>query len=377
MAQIAICREAAAKAGRSVRFVVFGTQGELSYGLDRDVTIGPRISIKEILRGRSAFVDALGQCEVVLDIGEGDSFADIYGARRFVFQAVSKWMVIRRRIPLVLCPQTLGPFNRPASRWIAALLMRRARRVFVRDQPSAEVFRCLVPGGRVEQVSDVAFRLPYRTPAVDASPARVRIGLNVSGLLYSGGYAGSNQFGLRLDYRELMRRLLQIWTAADGVEVWLIAHVVSDAVPRDDDRIAIAELAAEFPVARVAPGFRSPVDAKSFIATMDFMVGARMHACIAACSAGVAVAPLAYSRKFIGLFRSLGYDTVVDMAALDGDEALAAVQAAYARRVALGAQAQAATRAAHRLLHDYEEQLAELFAVVDSSEVPHAEARAA
>lgn len=370
VAQLAICRQAAARAGRSVRFIVFGTRGELQYGLEPDIQIGSRISIKEIVKGRSAFVREVEGCDVVLDIGEGDSFADIYGMRRFLFQALSKWVVLRKRVPLVLSPQTLGPFDRWYTRLVAGRLLKGARRVFARDGQSATYLRQIVRGGQVEQVSDVAFRLPFdaRARPRDAS-APIRIGINVSGLLFSGGYAGSNQFGLRLDYPRFTRALLEAWAADEGVEVWLIAHVISDAVPRDDDRIAIAALARDFPRARVAPRFGSPSEAKSFIATMDFMVGARMHACIAACSAGVPVVPLAYSRKFIGLFRSLGYGTVVDMAAMNTDEAIAAVHAAFARRDQLAAEAIAATQAAQQLLRRYEDQLTALFAARSPMEV--------
>jgi polysaccharide pyruvyl transferase WcaK-like protein len=52
----------------------------------------------------------------------------------------------------------------------------------------------------------------------------------------------------------------------------------------------------------LAPRFSNPIEAKSFISGLDFFTGARMHACIAAFSSGVAVCPMAYSRKFNGLF---------------------------------------------------------------------------
>ena len=45
---------------------------------------------------------------------------------------------------------------------------------------------------------------------------------------------------------------------------------------------------------------------------MDFFAGARMHSTIAAFSTGVPVVPIAYSRKFTGLYHSLGYDYIID-----------------------------------------------------------------
>lgn len=65
--------------------------------------------------------------------------------------------------------------------------------------------------------------------------------------------------------------------------------------------------AAEFPGSVLAPAFASPSEAKSYIAGMDFFMGARMHACITALLSGVPVVPMAYSLKFEGLFGSLDW----------------------------------------------------------------------
>jgi polysaccharide pyruvyl transferase WcaK-like protein len=54
---------------------------------------------------------------------------------------------------------------------------------------------------------------------------------------------------------------------------------------------------------------------------MDVFVGARMHATIAAFSSGVPTIPIAYSRKFEGLFGSLGYNHVIDITKLNTEQA--------------------------------------------------------
>ena len=68
--------------------------------------------------------------------------------------------------------------------------------------------------------------------------------------------------------------------------------------------------------------FKTPIEAKNCIASMDIFVGARMHATIAAFSAGVATIPTAYSRKFSGLFENLGYGHVIDLTVLHTDDAV-------------------------------------------------------
>jgi polysaccharide pyruvyl transferase WcaK-like protein len=175
------------------------------------------------------------------------------------------------------------------------------------------------------------------------------------------GYVGTNQFGLSLDYRQHVRELLAHWCLDPAVEVWLIPHVLSDSMSRDDDRVAIATLAAEFPQARLAPSFASPSEAKGFISGMNFMTGARMHACIAAFSSGVPVVPFAYSRKFNGLFASLGYGWLADGKAMSNAEAFAAVMGGFERLAELGVGIRAGMAEAGARLERYEDYLTQVF----------------
>jgi polysaccharide pyruvyl transferase WcaK-like protein len=359
--QVAICEAAAQRAGVDLRFIVFGTTGGRDYTpVGKNIRSGSTISLKQLVTGRSPFLRELEECDLVLDIGEGDSFTDIYGMRRFRVHIASKLAVLAKRQPLILSPQTIGPFERWYTRWLAKQVMKRCVRVFARDGLSAEYLRSIGLNNNVSEAIDVAFRLPY-TPAVRVTDGKTRVGVNVSGLLFSGGYSGANQFGLTLDYPQLIRELLARWCADESVEVWLIPHVLSDPMPRDDDRVAIAALASEFPGTRIAPEFASPSQAKSFISGLDFLTGARMHACIAAFSSGVPVVPLAYSRKFNGLFASLGYRWLADGKAMSNEQALVSITAGFERREELQAAIQPAMKEAEARLERYESYLAEVF----------------
>ena len=53
----------------------------------------------------------LDQCDAILDVSGGDSFSDIYGSHRFWSIIRPKLIAKRRGIPLVLLPQTYGPFR--------------------------------------------------------------------------------------------------------------------------------------------------------------------------------------------------------------------------------------------------------------------------
>jgi colanic acid/amylovoran biosynthesis protein len=358
--QIAICEDAAKQAGCKVEYLIFGTQGGCNYVPNTvTVKVGSRVSIKKILLGKSQFIKELETCDLVLDIGEGDSFTDIYGLKRYLFLMVSKLAVLLKRKPLILSPQTIGPFDYWLARLLAAMLMRRCKRVYARDGLSFNYLKQCGVNANVDEVIDVAFKLPFTLFKHEAENNRVKIGLNVSGLLFSGGYTQNNQFGLTINYSDLIRKLITEWSKNDEYEVWLIPHVIPDTLPVEDDRKAIATLAIEFPTLKLAPTFNSPSEAKSFIASMDFMTGARMHACIAAFSSGVPVVPLAYSRKFNGLFSSLGYHWIADGKVMSTTEAIDIIQLGLERREELKQEVKHGNLIASKLLADYQAYLTE------------------
>jgi polysaccharide pyruvyl transferase WcaK-like protein len=104
--------------------------------------------------------------------------------------------------------------------------------------------------------------------------------------------------------------------ARDNVRLELIGHDIQgpNAGNTFEDYYVCKQLARAFPRCMVAPFFYSPIEAKSYISGLDLLIGSRMHACIAAYSSGVPVFPLAYSRKFSGLFADrLGYRHGVDL----------------------------------------------------------------
>jgi polysaccharide pyruvyl transferase WcaK-like protein len=258
-------------------------------------------------------------CDLVVDLTGGDSFSDIYGSKRLVRKLFHKELVLTTGTPLVLGPQTYGPLrHRVWAPWYRHVI-RRAALVVTRDELSATFLASLTD--RPVQVStDVAVTLPWTARERRERPC---VAFNVSGLLWNGGYTGANQFSLRTDYREYCRGVVT-GLLAEGYDVELVPHVLTrhweGAV--EDDVTAARELIREHPDCALAPPFVSPVDAKSHLATADVFIGSRMHASIAAFTAGVPTIPAAYSRKFAGFFGHLGYPVLVDLAETDTETAV-------------------------------------------------------
>lgn len=254
------------------------------------------------------------KADYIFDIGQGDSFADIYGKNRFDW-IFSQYKLGRKyNKPYCILPQTIGPFDNPQIREQAIKGIKWAKCVMARDKQSVDFVKELIPSCNVSEIIDVAFFLPYKKKMFDSS--FIHVGLNVSALLWQGGYTKNNQFGLKCDYQKLIREIIKYFLTIDSVKVHLIPHVVSGERGIENDYAVSYDLCEEFNNSNLilAPLFLDPIIAKGYIAGMDFFMGARMHSTIAAFSSGVPVLPMAYSRKFNGLFcNTLKYPYIADM----------------------------------------------------------------
>lgn len=331
--------------GLTARYRVIGNSGPCEYVPDefKGRVEFVHFSAKNFIKSPIAITRAISACDLVFDIGEGDSFADIYGLSRFLKLSFSKYVSILSRRPLVLSPQTIGPFDSMIGRMLASAVMKRAKAVVARDFMSRSVLDKFGLSNAHESI-DVAFILPFNESVEHPREGKIRFGLNVSGLLFHGGYNGKNQFGLQCDYASFTRRLIRKLLESERVEVHLVAHVVSIQNPVEDDHKVCEELQKEFPGVVVAPRSRSPSDAKTYIASLDAFAGARMHATVAAFSSGVPVLPLAYSRKFAGLFESIGYMRVLDMRTLSEEQLMNGVLNGIDEIDAMGEELRSAQR---------------------------------
>ena len=357
---IALARDAAARAGVRPIFTLFGGRDfGAPYIVGDDIafcTIDGRYMVSP-----GGFLADIRRQDIVLDIGAGDSFADIYTDKRFTYIMATKLLAIMAGKPLILSPQTIGPFSRQPHSSMAAWACRKAAMVFVRDPLSMAVLASLAPTAKAAQVVDVAFVLPFDRP--ERQPGGpVRVGINVSGLLMSGGYLGTNDYGVGFDYPAMTRALIAAFLDMPDVAVSLVPHVNAPAIPRDDDGAACDLLKSEFPAVERIAAFASPSAAKSYISGLDFLVGARMHATIAAYSSGVPVVPVSYSRKFEGLYGGLGYPWVVNAKGMDTNAAIAFVIDAFHRRAAVAHDIARGKPVIDAGLEIYTRELAEQFA---------------
>jgi polysaccharide pyruvyl transferase WcaK-like protein len=286
--------------------------------------------------GARALLDA----DAVLDISGGDSFTDLYGPKRFNSVIYTKLLALKHRIPLVLLPQTYGPFEDPRRKQVAGRIVRNSALAWARDEHSFRALKELTGDGfdpdRHRSGVDVAFALESRRPPLGVGAELESwlreggklVGLNVSGLIHNDPASAAARFGLKAEYGKIVRELLKRLLKDREVRVVLVPHVVTPMDHYESDiRACVDARGALGPGERdrviVCPTLNDPRHAKWVISQLSWFCGTRMHATIAALSSGVPAAAIAYSLKTAGVFESCGQqDHVADPRTLDTDQAV-------------------------------------------------------
>lgn len=255
---------------------------------------------REAVTGREGLADWFRGFDLVLDTRSGDSFADIYGLSRLVSMSGATELAVRAGVPVVLTPQTIGPFGSRRARLVARRSLHTADLVMARDPISARASASL--GRPVDTVTtDVVFALEQPRPT-----RTYDVVLNVSGLLWHEGP--------HVDAAAYRRAIAGVYDAlvASGRTVSLLPHVLASVGP-DDDVPAIQEFHERHAVDAEVLAPASLEDVRAIVAGAELVIGSRMHACLNALSVGTPAIPLAYSRKFAPLMADLGWSHVLDL----------------------------------------------------------------
>jgi len=315
------------------------------YALLIKVLLG--FKLKEMLANRNRYFKILYEANHIVDITGGDSFSDIYGFKRFFLGFLVKWLVIFSGKDLVLLPQTYGPFKRSVSQSMARYILRKAMAVYSRDKEGIECVKQLFKKKqeiKAKLCPDVAFILDPKKPKVTDMAGlnkyhtkdSVVIGVNISGLLFNGGYTQNNMFGLKTDYRQLTYSIIEMLLKKEKSIILLIPHVFSPPgyeVESDPDAcLKVYQSFKEKYKDRIflVRGEYNQNEIKHIIGTCDFFIGSRMHSCIAATSQCIPAVGLAYSKKFMGVFESIGMsDCVADIRKLNKEQLFKKIESIF------------------------------------------------
>ena len=303
------------------------------------VRIIPSRRIRNWIIRRNKVLNIIDQVDFANSIAGGDSFSDIYGIRRFFYVSLPQILIITMGKKLILLPQTLGPFTRKSVRFWASYILRRAYLVFSRDNRGIPEMQKMLKSkfdeDKFKFCYDVGFILDpiasketnYDSYSRKEKTTDLLVGLNVSGLLYMGGYTRNNMFGLKVDYHELIAKILDLLINQNRATVLLIPHVFGIENPESDAKACLTvfdhykdQYEGKINVVR---GSYNQNEIKYIIGLCDFFIGSRMHACIAAISQCIPAVSIAYSKKFLGVMETIGVeDLVADPRKLEMNEIL-------------------------------------------------------
>lgn len=273
------------------------------------------IEVKPTLKDMTfKYIRSLLSCDIIFDVTMGDSFSDIYSENYYNYLIRQKKLAEFLCSNYILLPQTYGPFNTKKSERKAIKVLKKAKKIYCRDELSKEILENKFNIKNIELASDMAFVLPYNSNIYSLEQnTKKKLGINVSGLLYKGGFNSSNQFNLGLDYKNYIEKIIEYFSNNAQYEIHLIPHVIDlSENSNDDDYKTCKMLQQKYKNCILAPAFNTPIEAKSYISNMNIFIGSRMHSTIAAFSSGVITIPVSYSRKFEGLFNSLNYKYVIN-----------------------------------------------------------------
>ncbi|HEY9712985.1 MAG TPA: polysaccharide pyruvyl transferase family protein, partial [Chroococcales cyanobacterium] len=262
----------------------------------------PFRSLRTRLLDNNVCLSHLLHADMVLSLAGGDSFSDIYGMARLLYVALPQILALWMGKPLVLLPQTYGPFRGKLAKKIARYIVMRAEEVYARDRHSLNVLQDLNSGRHMagKFSYDLGFTVEPTEPphpdviGIDWNERGVSnlAGLNISGLLTMGGYTGKDMFGLGIDYKHLVCSLIDILVTRRSARVLLVPHVFCTAEDPESDVFACEQiyeaLRERYPgQLGLLRGNYDQSEIKYVIGQCDFFVGSRMHACIAAISQGI------------------------------------------------------------------------------------------
>ena len=265
------------------------------------------------------------QVEYVAAINGGDGFSDIYNTTSFLNRLPDINLAMKFNIPVIILPQTLGPFRESKNKVIADRILCYASQIFVRDDKYASDLEAM--GLKYEQTRDLSYYMKPEPFNIEIKANA--IGINISGLAYSNKFRTlSGQFST---YPYLINKLI-VYFQQKNIAIYLIPHSYNYQkveVANDDleaARDVYSKLHDKSNIILIDQDLISP-QIKFIISQMKFFIGTRMHANFAAMYTGVPLFGLAYSYKFQGAFEANGiYDSTAMINDISEKEADAIVE---------------------------------------------------
>jgi polysaccharide pyruvyl transferase WcaK-like protein len=318
----------------------------------------PSKSIRNKLISRNFYLSKISEVDIAAAISGGDSFSDIYGLRRLFYVTLPQLLILLMGKKLVLLPQTIGPFDGKIARIIAYYILKSALVIYSRDHAGLKEMKTFMGTNNTSEKLKFCYDVGFVIDPVQPNRMYVNgleskregtipiIGLNISGLLFIGGYTRDNMFKLIINYRQFVFDLIDFLIQDKNAIVLLVPHVFGSKEDLENDSTACEQVYNSIKEKYrdkifFVQGLLDHSEIKYIIGRCDFFIGSRMHACIAALSQNIPTVSVAYSKKFYGVMETIGMEKyVADPRIMEQKNILACINEAYEQRALIKQQLQ-------------------------------------
>lgn len=308
-----------------------------------------RIESKLGLTSINKFHEKLSSVDVFFDVAGGDSFTDLYGVARFQLINAIKEEAVQRGKPLILLPQTYGPFRDKKTEVVARDYILYSKQAWARDVYSYQLMQDVLGGDFDPEIHRCGVDMAFLLPVVPSdglisknilswiSNGKSFIGINVSGLIYNRADEAKSRYEFKADYLQCLYDFVYWILKNTDQNVAIIPHVlVDDSLDESDYKAsrALADRFSEFSDRIcVQPSTLDQCRVKYLISKCDWFMGTRMHATIAGLSTCVPTSTISYSDKALGVFKSADCEeAVIDPRRLSTEEVVDCLVNSYMKR---------------------------------------------
>ncbi|GAA1156904.1 polysaccharide pyruvyl transferase WcaK-like protein [Kitasatospora gansuensis] len=257
-------------------------------------------------REMRAELRALAGADLVLSLGGGylNGKADFASDLSIGFLLLPLWLARRFGVPVVLAPQSCGPFPTRTQRLLMRRVLAFSRRVVAREEISiARLTEAGVPGANLIRGVDSAFAFQGNS----VRPWRQELGIAPEAELV---LVTARQFldrAAQAAYEAAMAAAVR-HLVDRGCQVVLVPQVTC-TFQEDDDRIVNRRIAALLDTPGLHVVDDETIDHHEIFAlygAADFILGTRFHSVIFGLIAGVPCAAVEYDHKTRGIMADLG-----------------------------------------------------------------------
>ena len=260
-------------------------------------------------------LQAYVKADIVIDL-RGDTLNDDYGILSTIFSCTDILFGIFLEKPVVIYPQSIGPFKTKLTKYLARFTLNRVNLIMVREEITRNYLQEKgINKPPIYLISDISFLLqPAPSKRIQEILLEENINRNNSSIII--GLSISQQISRisKTDYGAYVNSMTQIvdyLTDKLNATVVFVPHVIAS---RGDDRIVAEKIYQKVrdknKVISITNEY-TPEELRGIIGKCDLFIGARMHANISAISTCVPTVAIAYSHKTCGIMRMLGQEKYV------------------------------------------------------------------